>query len=274
MFSRGRPPRTWRPGLPKILTDDQPALVIWQAGTVDALRGVEPEDFRISLDQGIDAIAAADADVDHDEHAVQSAHRIHARRFRLRRRHALGGRAARRRAVRSAWRSCVTGAMRARSTSMPRPRSMLWRGVFTNALAGPWRRRSSMPLISTPGKCKRRVDVDDQTNFQLVGLRPQPVLLALAMLAPAQAQMLCGTTGCAVPALRRRPAAILACSAPTEAHAFQLSAAPRGAASRQRRTAYHRRHRLVLDGRRRRQLARGELSEPARRRTQAALPDA
>ena len=50
-------------GLPKILTDDQPALVIWQAGTVDALRGVEPEDFRISLDQGIDAIAAAHADV-------------------------------------------------------------------------------------------------------------------------------------------------------------------------------------------------------------------
>ena len=63
MCSRGRPPRTWRPGLPKILTDDQPALVIWQAGTVDALRGVEPEDFRISLDQGIDAIAAAHADV-------------------------------------------------------------------------------------------------------------------------------------------------------------------------------------------------------------------
>ncbi len=48
--------------LPKILTDDQPALVIWQAGTVDALRGVEPEDFRTSLDQGLDAIAAANAD--------------------------------------------------------------------------------------------------------------------------------------------------------------------------------------------------------------------
>ena len=31
--------------LPKVLTDDQPALVIWQAGTVDALRGVEPEDL-------------------------------------------------------------------------------------------------------------------------------------------------------------------------------------------------------------------------------------
>jgi hypothetical protein len=49
--------------LPKILADDRPALVIWQAGTVDALRGVEPEDFRTSLDQGLDAIAAANADV-------------------------------------------------------------------------------------------------------------------------------------------------------------------------------------------------------------------
>ncbi len=49
-------------GLAKILADDQPALVIWQAGTVDALRGVEPEDFRTNLDQGLDAITAAGAD--------------------------------------------------------------------------------------------------------------------------------------------------------------------------------------------------------------------
>jgi GDSL-like Lipase/Acylhydrolase family len=49
--------------LPKILTDDHPALVIWQAGTVDAVRGVEPDDFRNSLDQGLDAVAAAGADV-------------------------------------------------------------------------------------------------------------------------------------------------------------------------------------------------------------------
>lgn len=48
--------------LPKILAEDQPSLVIWQVGTVDAMRGVEPEDFRTSLDQGIDAIGAAGAD--------------------------------------------------------------------------------------------------------------------------------------------------------------------------------------------------------------------
>jgi hypothetical protein len=50
-------------GLGKIMADDKPALVIWQAGTVDAMRGVEPEDFRVSLDQGIEAIQKADADV-------------------------------------------------------------------------------------------------------------------------------------------------------------------------------------------------------------------
>jgi lysophospholipase L1-like esterase len=46
-----------------IVKEDQPVLVIWQAGTVDAMRGVEPDDFRTSLDQGLDAIAAGNADV-------------------------------------------------------------------------------------------------------------------------------------------------------------------------------------------------------------------
>jgi hypothetical protein len=50
-------------GLAKILADDKPSLVIWQAGTSDALSGVEPEEFRSSLDQGVTQIQAADADV-------------------------------------------------------------------------------------------------------------------------------------------------------------------------------------------------------------------
>jgi hypothetical protein len=49
--------------LPKIPSEDHPALVVWQAGTVDALRGVEPDDFRNSLDQGLDTLTAARADV-------------------------------------------------------------------------------------------------------------------------------------------------------------------------------------------------------------------
>jgi GDSL-like Lipase/Acylhydrolase family len=48
--------------MPAALAEDKPALVIWQAGTVDALRGIEPEDFGTSLETGIDAIAAAAAD--------------------------------------------------------------------------------------------------------------------------------------------------------------------------------------------------------------------
>ncbi len=47
----------------KILGDDKPSLVIWQAGTADALNGVEPEDFRASLDDGVDTIQTAGADV-------------------------------------------------------------------------------------------------------------------------------------------------------------------------------------------------------------------
>jgi len=49
-------------GLEKILADEKPSLVIWQAGTADALSGVEPEQFRSSLDDGLDAIDAASAD--------------------------------------------------------------------------------------------------------------------------------------------------------------------------------------------------------------------
>jgi hypothetical protein len=49
--------------LEKILSDDKPALVIWQAGTADALNGVETEDFRSSLDDGVDTIQTAGADV-------------------------------------------------------------------------------------------------------------------------------------------------------------------------------------------------------------------
>jgi hypothetical protein len=49
-------------GMQAMLAQDKPALVIWQAGTVDALRGIEPEEFRTSLETGIEAIVAADAD--------------------------------------------------------------------------------------------------------------------------------------------------------------------------------------------------------------------
>jgi hypothetical protein len=48
--------------LEKLLLDRKPDLVVWQTGTVDAIRGVDPDDFRHTLDEGIDAIHAAGAD--------------------------------------------------------------------------------------------------------------------------------------------------------------------------------------------------------------------
>jgi lysophospholipase L1-like esterase len=48
--------------LPKLLTERKPALVIWQTGTVDAMRNVHADDFRIALETGLEALQKADAD--------------------------------------------------------------------------------------------------------------------------------------------------------------------------------------------------------------------
>jgi lysophospholipase L1-like esterase len=49
--------------LEKALLDRKPDLVVWQTGTVDAMRGVDPESFRASLDEGIDHVVDAGADL-------------------------------------------------------------------------------------------------------------------------------------------------------------------------------------------------------------------
>jgi ABC-type amino acid transport substrate-binding protein len=49
--------------LDKILAADKPDLVIWQTGTIDAMRGVEPEEFRTVLDEGVEALQSGGADV-------------------------------------------------------------------------------------------------------------------------------------------------------------------------------------------------------------------
>jgi hypothetical protein len=45
------------------LNETKPALVVWQTGTADAVRGIDPDDFRMALDQGVDRIEAAKADL-------------------------------------------------------------------------------------------------------------------------------------------------------------------------------------------------------------------
>jgi hypothetical protein len=49
--------------LEKVLVDRKPDLVVWQTGTVDAMRGVDPESFRTSLDEGVEHILETGADV-------------------------------------------------------------------------------------------------------------------------------------------------------------------------------------------------------------------
>src|SRR4029077_3642046 len=48
--------------LSRIVAETKPALVVWQTGTADAIRGVDPDDFRLALDDGIDTMQAAGAD--------------------------------------------------------------------------------------------------------------------------------------------------------------------------------------------------------------------
>jgi hypothetical protein len=49
--------------LPKLLEGKKPTLIIWQTGTVDAVRAVDPDDFRAAVDEGVVALREAGADV-------------------------------------------------------------------------------------------------------------------------------------------------------------------------------------------------------------------
>jgi hypothetical protein len=50
-------------GLVKLVEAKRPTLVIWQTGTVDAIRSTDPDDFRNALDAGIGALQQAGTDV-------------------------------------------------------------------------------------------------------------------------------------------------------------------------------------------------------------------
>lgn len=49
--------------LEKIVHDAKPALVVWQTGTVDAMRAIDPDDFRAGLDEGIAILQKLNTDV-------------------------------------------------------------------------------------------------------------------------------------------------------------------------------------------------------------------
>jgi len=50
-------------GLVKLVEVKKPTLVVWQTGTVDAMRSIEPDDFRSALEAGVAAVQSAGADV-------------------------------------------------------------------------------------------------------------------------------------------------------------------------------------------------------------------
>jgi hypothetical protein len=47
----------------KLMEGKKPTLVIWQTGTVDAMRSIDPDDFRGAVDEGVAALQNAGADV-------------------------------------------------------------------------------------------------------------------------------------------------------------------------------------------------------------------
>jgi len=49
--------------LVQLVEAKKPTLVIWQTGTVDAMRSIDPDDFRSAVDEGIAALQKAGTDV-------------------------------------------------------------------------------------------------------------------------------------------------------------------------------------------------------------------
>ena len=49
--------------VPKLLEGKKPTLVIWQTGTVDAMRSIDPDEFRGAVEEGVAAMQNAGADV-------------------------------------------------------------------------------------------------------------------------------------------------------------------------------------------------------------------
>jgi lysophospholipase L1-like esterase len=59
----GRTAEAMAKDMAKLVKEAKPNLVIWQTGTVDAMRGVDPDEFRNALDQGVTTLQGAGVDV-------------------------------------------------------------------------------------------------------------------------------------------------------------------------------------------------------------------
>jgi lysophospholipase L1-like esterase len=47
----------------RVVDDEKPDLVIWQTGTIDAIRRIDQEEFKLALDQGIERLQKSQTDV-------------------------------------------------------------------------------------------------------------------------------------------------------------------------------------------------------------------
>jgi ABC-type amino acid transport substrate-binding protein len=50
-------------GMDKLLVDEMPDLVVWQTGTIDAMRRIDPDTFKAALDDGVERLQKGGADV-------------------------------------------------------------------------------------------------------------------------------------------------------------------------------------------------------------------
>jgi lysophospholipase L1-like esterase len=50
-------------GMAKLLVDAKPDLVIWQVGTIDAIRRIDNDEFQAALDEGVETLHQGGADV-------------------------------------------------------------------------------------------------------------------------------------------------------------------------------------------------------------------
>jgi lysophospholipase L1-like esterase len=50
-------------GMDKLVVDEKPDLVIWQTGTADAIRRVDPDTFKAAIEDGVDRLHKGGADV-------------------------------------------------------------------------------------------------------------------------------------------------------------------------------------------------------------------
>ena len=50
-------------GMDKLVVDEKPDLVIWQTGTIDAIRRVDPDSFKSALEEGVERLHAGGTDV-------------------------------------------------------------------------------------------------------------------------------------------------------------------------------------------------------------------